>query len=146
MISLDANVIVYMADKRAGERQALARDIVRRASKAHGGLTEQVLFEFFHAATRKGKVPREEAMATIEDLTQSFALLLPQQAIVEDTLALQSRYRLGIWDARLLAVCNAHGCDHLLSEDLQDGARYGGVAVVNPFNPANAALIGHLLA
>jgi predicted nucleic acid-binding protein len=50
----------------------------------------------------------------------------------------------GVFDARLLAVCNAHGCTHLLSEDLQDGARYGGVTVVDPFHPANAAAVESL--
>jgi predicted nucleic acid-binding protein len=44
-----------------------------------------------------------------------------------------------------LATCAAHGCDYLLSEDLQDGAQYGGVTVINPFNAANAPLIGQLL-
>ena len=67
------------------------------------------------------------------------------QTIVEDALALQARHLLSIWDARLLAVCNAHGCDHLLSEDLRDRAQYGAVTVVNPFNPSNAGLIGQLL-
>lgn len=145
MISLDANILVYAADGDAGQRHAQARDTLRRASQSRAALTEQALFEFFHAATRKGKVSFEEAEATIEDLTQSFNLLLTPPTVVEDALVLRSRYRLGIWDARLLAICNVHGCSHLLSEDLQDGGRYGGVTVVNPFKPANAALVGQLL-
>ena len=74
-----------------------------------------------------------------------FPLLVPHIGIIGDVLTLLDRYRLGTWDARLLAVCAARGCTHLLSEDLQDGAAYGTVTVVNPFNPANAGLIGQLL-
>ncbi len=55
------------------------------------------------------------------------------------------RYQLSIWDARLLAACAAHGCTHLLSEDLQDTMRYGSVTIVNPFNPANAVVVESLL-
>ncbi|HEX4862214.1 MAG TPA: PIN domain-containing protein [Rhizomicrobium sp.] len=145
MISLDANILVYAADLDAGERHARAQDVVRRASNSYAGLTEQSLFEFFHASTRKSKMSYAEAAVTMRDLLQSFVLLLPPQTIVEDTLALRDRNNLSVWDSRLLAVCAAHGCGHLLSEDLQDGAQYGGVTVVNPFNPANARLIGRLL-
>jgi len=145
VISLDANILVYGVDSEAGTRHVRAQDIIRRASNANGALTEQAMFEFFHAATRKGRTTWDHAAAAIHDLLQSFTLLLPHRTIVEDVLDLQSRYLLGIWDARLLAVCAAHGCTHLLSEDLQDGARYDGVTAINPFDPANAAVIGSLL-
>ncbi len=112
---------------------------------AQGGLTEQSLFEFFHVSTRKSKTTYADAAVTMRDLLQSFTLLLPPQTIVEDTLALRDRYSLSVWDSRLLAVCNARDCDHLLSEDLQDDARYGRVTAVNPFNPANTPPIGSLL-
>ena len=86
-----------------------------------------------------------EALLVVRKLAQVFATMLPHGTIIDDALHLQSAYRLGIWDARLLAICAAHGCDHLLSEDMQDGAHYDGVTVVNPFNPANASLVGRLL-
>jgi predicted nucleic acid-binding protein len=70
---------------------------------------------------------------------------MPPQTVIEDAFALLSRHRLSIWDARLLAVCAAHGCDYLLSEDMQDGAQYGGVTVVDPFKAANAAIIEQVL-
>jgi predicted nucleic acid-binding protein len=103
------------------------------------------LFEFFHACTRKGKMTAAEAETVVWSFTQDFVLMLPHSAVVDDALALRSRYQINIWDARIVAVCAAHGCTHLLSEDLQDGARYGSVTVVNPFNVANAAIIGSLL-
>jgi predicted nucleic acid-binding protein len=145
VISLDTNILVYAVDLDAEERHAQARQVVQRASNAHGGLAEQSLFEFFHVSTRKSKATYAHAAVTMRDLLQSFTLLLPPQTIVEDTLVLRDRYSLSVWDSRLLAVCNAHGCDQLLNEDLQDGAQYGRVIVVNPFNPANANLIGQLL-
>ena len=146
MISLDANVLIYAADKDAGSRHATAKDIMAVANRGNAQLAEQSLFEFFHASTRKGKMSVQDATSVVHELIQNFSLLLSYPSIVEDAFALIAHHCLSIWDARLLAICNVYGCDHLLSEDLQDGARYGGVFVVNPFNAANAALIGQLLA
>ena len=45
----------------------------------------------------------------------------------------------------MLAICDAHRCDVLLSEDMFDGALYGGVHVLNPYNAQNSRIIGNLL-
>ena len=37
------------------------------------------------------------------------------------------------WDSLLLAACLEAGVETLYSEDLQDGANYDSVRVVNPF-------------
>ncbi|HEY5237679.1 MAG TPA: hypothetical protein VIJ62_04800, partial [Rhizomicrobium sp.] len=103
------------------------------------------LFEFFHASTRKAKMPFADALAIVRELTQNFSLLFPSRTLIDDTVALLSRHKLSIWDARLLAVCDAYGCDYLLSEDLQDGALYGTVRVINPFAQKNRAQIRELL-
>ena len=109
------------------------------------GLTEQSLVEFLDATTRKAKLSLADAAITLRGYLSYFTLLMPQNTIVEDAIALLTAHKLSVWDARMLAVCAAHGCTHLLSEDMQDGASYGGVAVVNPFNPANATLLALLL-
>ena len=41
--------------------------------------------------------------------------------------------RFSWWDALLMATAERHGCDILLSEDMQDGARLGGLTVLDPF-------------
>jgi len=145
VISLDANILIYSADMDAGSRYVTAKEIMVAANRGNTALTEQSLFEFFHASTRKGKMSTSDAASVVRELTQNFSLLLPYPTVINDTFALIARHNLSIWDARMLAVCAAYGCDHLLSEDMQDGAQYGGVTVVNPFNAANAPLIGQLL-
>ncbi len=145
MISLDTNVLVYAADRQAGNRHAAAHQLVTMAIGKNVGLTEQSLIEFLDSTTRKAKLSLADAATTLRGYLSYFTLLMPQNTIVEDAIALLTRHKLSVWDARMLAVCAAHGCSHLLSEDMQDGARYGGVTVVNPFNPANAAMLAVLL-
>jgi len=86
-----------------------------------------------------------EASTVVERFARDFSLIFPHKSVVEDALALRDRYGVSIWDARLLVVCGANGCNHLLSEDMQDGMQYGPVTIVNPFKAANVALVGQLL-
>jgi predicted nucleic acid-binding protein len=51
-------------------------------------------------------------------------------------LAQSAAGRLSYWDALLLASCAQAGLTVLLSEDMQDGFKLGGVEVVNPFGPS----------
>jgi len=145
VFSLDTNILVYAVDVDAEAKHGKAKDIVAAAIGARAGLTEQSIVEFVNAATRKAKLPLSVAIPYARDFLTNFRLLLPTKDVVEDVFELISSHKVSIFDARIIAVCAAHGCDHLLSEDLQDGAQYGGVTVVNPFNAANAKLIGRLL-
>jgi predicted nucleic acid-binding protein len=145
VISFDTNVLIYATDVKAGARHTTARDVVELAKNKNTVLTEQSLVEFVNVAVRKAQIPFADAVLYVRRFLLNFRLILPQPRTIEDVFELMSRHNLSVWDARLLAVCDAYGCDHLLSEDLQDGAQYSGVTVVNLFNPANADLIRQLM-
>lgn len=145
MISLDTNILVYAADRQAGARHAAAHRLVTAGAGRNVGLTEQSLVEFLDATTRKARMSLADAATAVRGYLAYFTLLMPQDTVVEDTTVLLAGHRLSVWDARMLAVCAAHGCSHLLSEDMQDGASYGSVVVLNPFNPANAATVANLM-
>ena len=66
-------------------------------------------------------------------LLDGFPLVSASTDILLPSLELCSRYSLSHWDSLLLAACLEAGVETLDSEDLQDGANYGGVRVVNPF-------------
>ena len=47
---------------------------------------------------------------------------------------------MSFWDALVVSAASMAGCDHLLTEDLQDGMRLGRVTVANPFRVEAGAL------
>ena len=49
---------------------------------------------------------------------------------------IESRFQLNWWDCLIVAAAQAQVCALLLTEDLQDGANYGGVIARNPFKLA----------
>jgi predicted nucleic acid-binding protein len=103
------------------------------------------VIEFLHVTTRKQKQPLADASKIVQAWLSNFALMTTPPTIVEDTLSILKSHRLEIWDAQMLAICASYGCDVLLSEDMTDGALYGRVRVLNPFNPKNASAIAEIL-
>jgi predicted nucleic acid-binding protein len=145
LISFDTNILVYASDRQAGTRHIGAQQIIARAIGTNAAVTDQSLIEFLSVTTKKAKLSLADATTAVRGYLTHFALLLPSANVIEDTMGLLMQHQLSVWDARMLAVCDAHGCTHLLSEDMQDGASYGGVRVVNPFAPGNTALLAKLL-
>jgi predicted nucleic acid-binding protein len=97
-----------------------------------GRLSWQVLHEFYVNAVRKLLVKRTAART----VARGYAQWRP----VETNLGLLERAwywtdtaELAYWDGLIVAAAEQAGCGWLLSEDFQDGRRFGIVTVVNPF-------------
>ena len=143
--SYDASILFYSADRDAGRRYAMATDLVDRAMQADCILTLQSLAEFFHAVTRKGKRTPADAAGFIADWRAVFPVHAADDACLADAIDAVRQNRISFWDAMLWAVVRQARCTLLLSEDMQDGRRFGGLTIVNPFRPENAALIDRIL-
>ena len=44
------------------------------------------------------------------------------------------------WDSLIVAAAEVAGCSYLLSEDFQEGRKFGSVTVVNPFHSSPSEL------
>jgi predicted nucleic acid-binding protein len=133
MFSLDANVLVYAFDTTAGPRHARALTILAHSRLADCHLSLQAIGEFFVASRRSR--PEQSAMLAghATDLSTTFPCLAPNGAALRSALHSAGAGRLQYWDALLLATLREAGCSVLLSEDMQHGADYEGVKVLNPF-------------
>jgi predicted nucleic acid-binding protein len=131
---LDTNVLIYLVDGREPIRQARAREVVERAAiTGRCVLSVQSLGEFFVVAVRKGLVTPAVVQQAVDDLTVAFTIASPTAADAQAAVAAAVAGRLAYWDALLLATLDRAGCTVVLSEDMGDGARHGGVTVRNPF-------------
>ena len=131
--SLDANVLVYAADGRAGHKHARALHILVSAARRDCVMTLQALGEFYHAATRKQIVPRHDAAEQVSDLLAIFRTAAADVEAFRAALEGAERGTLSFWDGVLIATVARAGCHFLLSENMQDGARFGGVTILDPF-------------
>jgi predicted nucleic acid-binding protein len=135
-LTLDANVLVYAAD-RQDPRAPAAQEIIARAAQTDCILTVQALGEFLTVVLRKKVVPQEDASRLLTRWVTVFGQPAPHDgsglALALEAAALG---RFQFWDAMLLATAGAAGCTALISEDMAPGARLGEVTVVRAFDGA----------
>jgi predicted nucleic acid-binding protein len=136
LVFVDTNILVYARDPRDVMKRARASEWVRLLwSEERGRTSVQVLNEYYDVITRKHRpaVAREDAW----DDVQLYLASWNPQPIDADVLKCardnEARYRLSWWDSLVVAAAQIQHCALLLSEDLQDGANYGGVVVRSPF-------------
>ncbi len=109
-------------------------------------LAAQAYAEFFHATTRKGLLASAAASALVRDWLDVIRVTSANTAAQVDAMNAVGEHRLSFWDTMLWATARQSGCSAILSEDMQDGRRLGGVEFVNPFTAGASNRLAPLLA
>lgn len=134
-IFVDTDILVYAYDAEAGEKHRVAASVLLELWAARSGrLSIQVLQELYVTLTRKLRKPLNATAA--REVVQTYASWPVFQPRVEDVIAaseLEARHRLSFWDALVVVAAQGAGAAVLLSEDLNDGQRFGRLVVRNPF-------------
>jgi predicted nucleic acid-binding protein len=132
-VFFDTNVLVYAAVG-TGKDQRKQKRALELIESQDFATSAQVLQEFVVTVTRKASRPLSatEALDWIEQFT-AFPCLSTDHQLVRIAIERSERYRISYWDAAIIAAAEALGTHTVYSEDLNDGQKYGGVRVVNPF-------------
>ena len=135
---LDTNIVVYLFDDDSPDRQARAAEILRAdGATMELVLSTQVLQEFYVAVTRKLERPlaKEDALSAVQSLIELTVTQLDPDMIVSAIESSQA-HAVSFWDALIVQAALSSGCQRLLTEDMQDGRRFGDLLVENPFHSA----------
>jgi predicted nucleic acid-binding protein len=131
---IDTNVLVYAVDDADARKRAVARAALQ--SGGDGGLviSTQVLSEFL-VVVRRLAVPLDAdvALTVARELAASVEVHVPSLADVIAAGERAVRDGLHHYDALIVQAAISSGCRVLLTEDLQDGRRYGDLIVTDPF-------------
>jgi predicted nucleic acid-binding protein len=142
VISFDTNILVYAADRLAGERHRRAFELLQRAMRRQICLQPlQSFTEFFHVVTRKSGVDPAAATTLIDSWIGAVTVEAAEVADLTSAMRAVREYRLAFWDAMLWATVRRAGVLLMISEDFQDGRLLEGVRFANPFLPDNDELI-----
>lgn len=139
MVALvDTNVLVYRFDPQDRRKQKIATELLDSGLDGSICIAHQALVEFYAVVTRskRGTAPLlsvADATRETEDLLLLFEILYPTEEVVRAALLATAAYQLSWFDAQMWAYAATNGLTELISEDFQDGRRYGTVQVVNPF-------------
>ena len=131
--TLDTNILIHAVDAREGRKRELAVRIIEAAAGLDCPLALQAVSEFYAAATGKLKLDPKDAAARAAQLIAGFDTFGYSVHAVRAALYEAPKGRFSYWDSVLLASAAEAGCTTIFSEDMADGARFGSVAVANPF-------------
>ena len=134
MFFLDTNILVYAWDARDPIKQAVARDLVRRAVIGEGVVSQQVLSEFCSVLLHKlgPPTPASQMLAALDSLAE-IRLAPAGSGVVRRAVEASQAYGVHFFDGLVIASAERDGCSRILSEDLNHGQFYFGVEVFNPF-------------
>jgi predicted nucleic acid-binding protein len=131
--SIDTNVLIYSIDADAGLRHEQAMALLDELAKRDCMLTLQALAEFFHAVTRKDKMPVADARAMVQDWMTLFPTATADARTLPAAIELRAEHGFAFWDAMLVQTARGAGVTRLLTADMQHGRRVGPLLLENPF-------------
>ena len=129
----DTNLLVYADSADAPDKQRRAIDLIKQhRAAATAVLSTQVLQEFVNVALRKLHLPPALIRQRLA-FYGGFETVPASTVLMAGALDLHVLHGFSFYDALILQAAIAAGCQQLLSEDMQHGASFGGVRIVNPF-------------
>ena len=137
---VDTNILVYRFDPRFPDKQAGARDLLRKGlAEDTARIPHQALLEFVAVVTRvragsKPLLAPDEARHETEELMVQFPVLFPNMTLLRTALQGAAAYQFSWFDAHLWAYAEHYGLDEIVSDDFEHGRLYGSVRIRNPFN------------
>ena len=133
----DTNVLVYAAVRQDERKSATAQELIRHALEVNhdGVISVQVVTDFANVMLNRFKM---SAKAVDEWVSQFYPLLATEVTMdaVRNAMYIKEEYGIQYYDALIIATAEKLGCTEIVSEDLNDGQLYHGMAVVNPFKSA----------
>jgi predicted nucleic acid-binding protein len=129
----DTNILVCADDVSVPKKQTQAIRLVAEHQRvASMAISLQVMQEYYAAATRKLGVDPELAQRKVEILARGRVVRFSEDDVIA-AIELHRLKQLSFWDALIVHAARLSGAPVLYTEDLQDGACFGSVTVVNPF-------------
>jgi predicted nucleic acid-binding protein len=132
-VLLDTNLWVYFYAKDPVDKAQTVTEII--SSDTHEIiLSTQVLGELFHVLTRKKFTTPFEAIEIIEELINTFSVLVIDTPKVSQALKIHQKYGYSYWDSLIVATALIGECAVLYSEDMHHSQQIEDrLPILNPF-------------
>ena len=134
-VFVDTNILIYAHDTEAGyKREKAAETLLTLWDNRQGILSTQVLQEFYVNVTRK--IPQPLKRSTARDVIERYSVwpvVSIDTPLILRASNVEEQHQLSFWDALIVAAAQQSNATKLLSEDLNNGQRIGGLVIENPF-------------
>jgi predicted nucleic acid-binding protein len=131
--AFDSNVMIYAEGSEETQKRVIANALI---AAIHGDdllIPMQAAGELRRWLIGKGKLSRSEAVERSNRWIEKYATQATDKEVYVAAGELMTDHALQAWDSIVLAAAWTGGANVLLSEDMQDGFRWRGVTIANPF-------------
>ena len=133
MVFIDTNIWVYALSAQNHAKKKVAVDLIAKSYREDViCVSSQVLKEFANFAFKKTTKSAAEINAMLSKIG-SYTFVADTKELVADGVIGKEMWRVGFYDALMIAAANKAGCSTIFTEDLNDGQKYGNVTAINPF-------------
>jgi predicted nucleic acid-binding protein len=144
-VALDSNIMIYAEGLTDDTRNLTAQKLIQNVPAGQLVVPSQAIIETMNWLIKRAKWSRHKAAASARSWLNDYAVQATDSNVLEAAFQLVSVHQLQVFDAIILAAAEESASTVLLSEDMQDGFRWRGVTVVNPFLDTPSPLIQNLL-
>jgi predicted nucleic acid-binding protein len=133
---LDTNIFVYLFDQSTARKTKEADRLINQAlTTGKGVINYQVVQEFFNVAFRSFPEPMhlEQAEQFLATVLRPLWAVYSSPSLCLRALQILDRFRVQWYDALIVAGAIEAKCGILYSEDFQNGQKFEGLEVRNPF-------------
>jgi predicted nucleic acid-binding protein len=128
---VDSNVWLYQLSDDEPVKKERAGELLN--SMRHKFISWQVVNEVCANLIRKKGKDEVFVRFAISFMLDSCALVAFSQKMLESASELRQGHSVSFWDSLVVAAALEAKCDFLVSEDMQDGKRFGALQVRNLF-------------
>ncbi len=131
---IDTNIIIYANDARDKEKQATAfLQVAELMTSGLGVISTQVLQEYAHVALNKLHQRQDVILRQLVLLEGGLEVIQQTPTLIRRSVEIKSTYQISFWDACIISAAELAKCHTILSEDMNTGQFYSGIAMRNPF-------------
>ena len=143
--ALDSNVLIYAEGLEDLAKRERATQLIEAIPVEDLVIPLQVIGEVTRWICTRGKKSKAVAVDRASWWLTTYLTQETTRLVFEGALELMAKNRFQLWDAIILSASAEAKANSLLSEDMQDGFRWRGVTIMNPFLARPALPLRRLL-
>lgn len=132
-VFFDTNVLLYGVDESDPAKRRIAATLIEHAGEEEsGGVSTQVLQEYYSVSTRKLKIDPLLAKEMVLLFSEwKLATITPED--IQKAIDGNILWQVSFWNALILVAAAKLKCNRIYTEDLNHGQIINGVKIINPF-------------
>lgn len=133
---IDTNIFVYAQDNSDESKTKISQELITKLLlEKQGFISTQVIQEFCNIFLKKSEKPLQpsDVAEIIDGLLVPLLAHTPDSYFYKRAINIYSKHSLSFYDSLIVQAAVDLKCELLYSEDMQNGARYSGVIIINPY-------------